>query len=117
MSKFRHNSSFWESLDQFVHTSEIIIDRPKGSRHPQITEFIYPLNYGYLKDSKASDGEEVDIWMGTAETHVVSGVLHVIDTLKRDTEIKILYSCTPQEHDLLYKVNNEMMMSGVLIER
>ncbi len=117
MSTFRYNSSFWESLDEFVKTSEIVIDRPKGSRHPQITEFIYPMDYGFLKDSKASDGEEVDVWMGTSGEDRVSGVMHVIDTVKRDTEIKILFACTPEEHDLLYKVNNERMMNGVLIER
>jgi hypothetical protein len=29
---------FWIAVDELVATSEVVIDRPKGSRHPKITE-------------------------------------------------------------------------------
>ena len=29
-----HNEDFWNALDELVNTSEIVIDRPKGSAHP-----------------------------------------------------------------------------------
>ena len=28
---------FWTQLDAIVETSELIIDRPKGSRHPRVS--------------------------------------------------------------------------------
>lgn len=38
------------------------MDRPMGSKHPK-WEFIYPVNYGYIPDTEAPDGEEVDAYV------------------------------------------------------
>jgi inorganic pyrophosphatase len=38
------------------------IDRPLGSRHPQYG-FIYPVNYGYVPDTPASDGNDLDAYV------------------------------------------------------
>lgn len=40
-----------------------IIDRPIGSCHPHDKEMIYPINYGYVKNVFAEDGEEQDIYL------------------------------------------------------
>ncbi len=40
----------------------ITIDRPLGSRHPE-HNFIYPLNYGYLPDHLAADGDALDAYV------------------------------------------------------
>lgn len=39
------------------------IDRPLGSYHPRHPEMIYPINYGYVKDVIAGDGEEQDVYV------------------------------------------------------
>lgn len=41
---------------------EIVIDRPKGSKHPKYN-FLYEVNYGYLPKTKSSDGEEIDVYL------------------------------------------------------
>jgi inorganic pyrophosphatase len=46
-------------LNQIVH---IKIDRLLGSRHPQ-HGFIYPVNYGYMPNTIASDGEPIDAYV------------------------------------------------------
>ena len=38
------------------------IDRPLGSRHPQ-HGFIYPVNYGYVPDTPAPDGDDLDAYV------------------------------------------------------
>lgn len=43
------NDEFWNAIDELVSNSEIVIDRPKGSVHPRYTDFIYKVDYGYLK--------------------------------------------------------------------
>ena len=43
-------------------TIDVIIDRPLGSKHPK-HDYIYPINYGYVKGAKAPDGEEVDAYI------------------------------------------------------
>lgn len=41
---------------------EVIIDRPLGSKHPK-HGFVYEVNYGYIPDTKAPDGEELDAYV------------------------------------------------------
>ena len=40
----------------------VIMDRPLGSKHPK-HGFIYPVNYGYIPDIIAPDGEEQDAYI------------------------------------------------------
>jgi inorganic pyrophosphatase len=41
---------------------EVTIERPKDSKHPK-HGFIYELNYGFIPDTKAPDGEEIDAYI------------------------------------------------------
>jgi inorganic pyrophosphatase len=50
------NKGFWQALEKLVTESELVINRPKGSRHPRYPGLEYPLDYGYLKGTKAMDG-------------------------------------------------------------
>ena len=59
-------SEFWHALDELMEKSEIVIDRPKGSAHPRYPEFIYEVDYGYLKGTSSMDGGGIDVWVGTA---------------------------------------------------
>ena len=51
-----YNEDFWKALDELVRNSEIVIDRPRGSAHPRFPNFIYKVDYGYLKDTASMDG-------------------------------------------------------------
>ena len=44
------------------HTVSVKIDRPLGSRHPQ-HDFVYPVNYGYVSDTPAPDGDDLDAYV------------------------------------------------------
>jgi inorganic pyrophosphatase len=108
---------FWISIDSMVGSSEIIIDRPKSSRHPVYGNIIYPLDYGYLKNTKSKDGNEIDVWKGTGSQGRVDAVLCTVDLLKNDSEIKLLYSCTDSEKEIIYRFQNEKYMKAILINR
>lgn len=41
---------------------KVIMDRPMGSKHPK-HGFIYPVNYGYIPNTKSADGEELDAYV------------------------------------------------------
>ena len=56
---------FWKAIDSLVQESEIVIDRPKGSHHPRYPELVYPVDYGYLKNTSSMDGGGIDVWRGT----------------------------------------------------
>lgn len=108
---------FWRALDTLVESSEVVIDRPKGSAHPRYPDFIYKVDYGYLKNTSSMDGEGIDVWVGTGEKRV-DAVMCIVDLMKRDSEIKILIGCTEQEKQLIYRTHNETPhMKGILIPR
>jgi len=54
------DDNFWAALDKLVSESKVIIDRPKGSRHPKYPNCIYPLDYGYLDNTSSMDGNGID---------------------------------------------------------
>jgi len=110
--------AFWEALDMLVGQSEIVIDRPKGSAHPRFPDFIYPVDYGYLKNTASPDGSGIDVWVGTNPERKIDAIMCIVDLLKRDSEIKILIGCTEEEKALVYRTHNESeYMKGVLIRR
>ena len=65
-----YNQEFWDALDRLVAGSEIVIDRPKGTAHPKYPDFIYRVDYGYLKDTTSMDGGGIDVWVGTGEKKI-----------------------------------------------
>ena len=60
MKNMKSNKEFWNALDELISSSEIIIDRPKGTVHPKYPNFIYRVNYGYLKNTTSMDGAGIE---------------------------------------------------------
>ena len=113
----KYSAEFFAALDKLVSESEIVIDRPKGSRHPKFPDFIYRLDYGYLKNTSSMDGGGIDVWVGSGEREVCA-VMCIVDLMKKDSEIKILIGCTEEEKQIVCRTHNETeCMKGILIER
>lgn len=49
--------------EMFGKTVTVIVDRPVGSCHPKYKEMRYSVNYGYIEDVIAPDGEEQDAYI------------------------------------------------------
>ncbi len=47
------NKEFWATIDKLFLETELVIDRPRGSRHPKFPDIIYPVDYGYLKNTSS----------------------------------------------------------------
>lgn len=108
----------WEAYEALITSNGITLDRPRRTRHPEHPEIIYPIDYGYINGTVGLDGQEIDIFVGTASTGLV-GVLFTDDHRKGDSEIKLLYDCSPEE---VYLVNGFInfaptLMSGTLLMR
>jgi len=115
--KCHTSAEFWSALDDFVGTSEIVIDRPKGSTHPRYNDLVYPIDNGFLGETRAGDGEGVDIWVGSAPDKDVCGLAVCIDLIKSDSEIKILIGCTAAERAVIEQFLNQHTMHALIIER
>lgn len=63
---------------------KIVIDRPLGSKHPKYG-FVYETNYGYVPDTRAPDGEEIDAYLLGIDRPISEyigkciGVIHRLD--------------------------------------
>ncbi|MCC5636969.1 hypothetical protein LC593_14075 [Nostoc sp. CHAB 5844] len=112
-----NSNDFWTKLDQLVATSNIKIERPKGSKHPRYPAFIYPLDYGYLQNTQAGDKDNIDVWLGSLSSKRVTAIICSIDLQKRDTEIKILLGCTSDENQTILNIHNTGEQSAILLVR
>ena len=117
MNFTQFDEEFWRSLDVLVQSSEVVIDRPKGTAHPRYPKFVYPVDYGYLHGTTSMDGGGIDVWRGTSRTHEIDAILCIVDLHKRDSEIKILLSCTEEEKHMIYDEQNKEGMHAILIQR
>lgn len=108
---------FWDFLQKLVDSSEIVIDRSKGSIHPRFLHQPYPVSYGYLKGTTAIDAGGVDIWVGSRGEKKVRGALCTVDLHKKDTELKIIYDCTDEEIASIMEFVNSGEMRAYFIKR
>lgn len=112
------NREFWALLDALTESSEIVIDRPKGSCHPRYPHCIYPVDYGYLEDTTSMDGGGIDLWRGSLDGGRVNAIICTVDALKRDSEIKLLIGCTAEEQQTILDFHNDSeYMKGILLKR
>ncbi|MFN8446096.1 MAG: hypothetical protein U0175_35220 [Caldilineaceae bacterium] len=91
------NPAFWQALDTLLASSEIVVDRAKGTAHPRMPELIYPLDYGYLAGTTSGDGQGIDVWIGKLSEKQVTAIGCTVDRYKRDAELKVLVGCTEQD--------------------
>lgn len=117
MMDMRLSESFWDYLEKLVDSSQLKIDRPKGTRHPRYPELIYPFDYGFLEGTVAADGGGIDVWLGASGIHELSGVILTVDMHKRDTEIKLLLGCNAEEIQKILDFQNTNSMRAFLVRR
>lgn len=108
----------WEAWELLIREKGISIDRPRGSRHPDHPDIIYPIDYGYVNETLGTDGHELDVFAGSAENGLL-GAIVTRDHRKGDTEFKLIVDCTPEE---IYLVNgfinfDTRLMEGILVLR
>ncbi|MEM1093885.1 MAG: inorganic diphosphatase [Bacteroidota bacterium] len=102
----------WAAWEQYIETHGYTIDRPQGRAHPAYPHIIYPMDYGFVNHTRGADGEEVDVFVGTARNGLVGGLL-TTDYQKGDTEVKLLYRCSPRE---IYLANGFINYDRTLME-
>jgi len=108
---------FWTYLDRLIESSKMVIDRSAGSRHPRYPEIVYPLDYGYLAGTSSADGDGIDLWRGSIPGQPLQAALVIVDLHKRDSEIKLLLGCTPEETQTVLDFHNSGQMRAELLKR
>lgn len=86
----------WNRWENLILSEGILLDRPRKTPHPQYPDIIYPMDYGFIRNTTSSDGAEVDVFVGTGEKHLI-GLIVTCDYRRGDQEIKFLWRCLPSE--------------------
>ena len=107
---------FWDFLDLLVAQHPVVIDRPKGSYHPEHPQILYEVDYGYLDGTSSPDGEAADVWVGSRGDQTVVGIIATVDLAKHDTELKLLLGCTEEELGIIDAFYGKWgMQRGIII--
>jgi inorganic pyrophosphatase len=80
-----------KSLSLLDKKLNVAIDRPMGSKHPEYG-FIYPINYGYVKEITAGDGDCMDAYILGVDTPLssFSGICIAVIHRTNDNEEKLV---------------------------
>lgn len=118
MKDFENNALFWQKLDTIYLSSKLEIDRPKESVHYKYSNLVYPVDYGYLKDTTGSDMEPIDVFKGSLKSSQIQAALISADILKKDCEVKLIVGCDEEEiFNILVFLNQTEFQKAVLIRR
>ena len=74
---------------------DVIIDRPVGASHPQFKDCIYPINYGFVPNTTAGDGAEIDVYV-LRQTHPLTSLkAKVVAVIKRENDVEFKLVAAP----------------------
>ncbi|MGN0476023.1 MAG: inorganic pyrophosphatase [Ruminococcus sp.] len=86
----------------------VIVDRPLGITHPNHKDIIYPINYGYIENLFAEDGEEQDAYILGVDKKV---------NIFCGTVIAIIHRLDDVEDKLVVAPNNMKFTSKEIMEK
>ena len=75
---------------------KVIVDRPLGSSHPKHKDIHYSVNYGYIPDVPAPDGEEQDAYILGVNKPVREFVGKVIAIIHRFDDVEEKWVVAPE---------------------
>lgn len=87
---------------------EVVMDKPLGSKHHKYN-FLYEANYGYIPNTKAPDGDEIDAYFLGVDKPLkkASGICIAIVHRFKDDDDKVVV--VPKDTELSDKEIQEMV--------
>ena len=73
------------------------VDRPMGSYHPKHKDIYYPINYGYIEEIMAPDGEEQDAYILGVDEAVTEFTGVVIAIIHRNDDVEEKWVVAPED--------------------
>ncbi len=75
---------------------KVIVDRPLGTYHPEHKDIYYSVNYGYIPDIVALDGEEQDAYILGVDEPIKEFVGKVIAIIHRIDDVEDKWVVVPE---------------------
>lgn len=77
-------------------TVKVIVDRPLGSYHPEHKDMYYPVNYGFIEEIMAGDGEEQDAYILGVAFPVKEFTGRIIAVIHREDDVEEKWVVAPE---------------------
>ena len=87
-------------------TVKVIVDRPLGSYHPEHKDMYYPVNYGFIEEIMAGDGEEQDAYILGVDVPVKEFTGRIIAIIHREDDVEEKWVVAPEG---VYFTRDEIM--------
>lgn len=83
-----------EGKDFLGATIEVEFDRPLGSIQPKFANMVYPINYGFVPNTQAGDGDPIDVYYLSSDQPLKTVTAQCIGYVHRmdDNEDKLIAS-------------------------
>lgn len=78
-------------------TVRVIIDRPKGSVHPKHKNIFYEVNYGFIPNIFAPDGEEQDAYIIGVSEPLKEFTGKVVSIIHRRNDVEDKWVVAPKD--------------------
>ncbi|MGN0474149.1 MAG: inorganic pyrophosphatase [Acutalibacteraceae bacterium] len=78
----------------------VTVDRAMGTYHPKHPDIYYPINYGYIKDIMAPDGEEQDAYILGVDEPVEEFTGRIIAIIHRKDDVEEKWVVAPDNVSL-----------------
>ena len=80
---------------------KVIVDRPLGSYHPTHKNIYYSVNYGYIPEIMAGDGEEQDAYILGVDIPLTEFTGRVVAVIHRKNDNENKWVVVPENSNLL----------------
>jgi len=116
--EFENNAYFWQKLDTLYLSSDLVLDKPKGTVHKRFSNLVYPVDYGYFREVTETDEEHIRVFKGSLKSTSVEAIVVCVDILKKDIEVKLLVGCSSEEElSILEFLNQTDFQKAVVLRR
>lgn len=115
--ELENNAYFWQKIDTLFLSSDLVMDKPKGTAHQEYHNLIYPVDYGHLKSVGGEIDESIGLYRGTGSQKIIDTIVVCVDILKKDVEVKLLMGCTEQEERIILEFLNQTDFQKTILVR
>ena len=91
---------------------KVVVDRPLGSCHPKHEDIVYKVNYGYVENVIAPDGEEQDAYILGIQEPIDEFEGKVIAIIHRFDDIEEKWVVVPED----FVITKEQIMEQVYFQ-